>query len=113
VRARCSTDTSCSIGGWPHQAITLRLQFSTASAVSLPAVCSPEHLQKAQLLRSRLASYRASEDLLRIGAYQKGADATLDQAVAHMPEINSLLRQGPQDSVSLAGTIQALLALPT
>jgi flagellar biosynthesis/type III secretory pathway ATPase len=50
---------------------------------------------------------------LRIGAYQKGADASLDLAVAHMPEINSLLRQGPQDSASLAGTIQALLALPT
>jgi flagellar biosynthesis/type III secretory pathway ATPase len=50
---------------------------------------------------------------LRIGAYQKGADASLDLAVAHMPEINCLLRQGPQDSASLAGTIQALLALPT
>jgi flagellum-specific ATP synthase len=79
----------------------------------MPAVCSAEHLQKAQLLRSWLASYRASEDLLRIGAYQKGADATLDQAVAHMPDINRLLRQGPQEPVSLAGTVEALLALPT
>jgi flagellum-specific ATP synthase len=79
----------------------------------MPSVCSAEHLQKARLLRSWLASYRASEDLLRIGAYQKGADATLDQAVAHMPEINGLLQQGPQESVSLAGTVEALLALPT
>ena len=79
----------------------------------MPSVCSAEHLQKARLLRSWLASYRASEDLLRIGAYQKGADATLDQAVAHMPEINGFLRQTPQESVSLAGAVERLLALPT
>jgi len=79
----------------------------------MPAVCSPQHLQKAQLLRSLLASYKASEDLLRIGAYQKGTDPTLDQAVVHVPEINSLLRQSPDETVSLTGTVEQLLALPT
>lgn len=111
--ARCSTDTSCSIGGLAAQGHYPPIAVLDSISRLMPAVCSPEHLQRAQLVRSWLASYRASEDLLRIGAYQKGADASLDLAVAHMPEINCLLRQGPQDSASLAGTIQALLALPT
>ena len=37
----------------------------------MPAVCASEHLAKAQRLRSLLASYAASEDLVRVGAYQK------------------------------------------
>src|SRR5208337_1179333 len=46
----------------------------------MPAVCSPEHLDKASALRSLLATYKASEELIRIGAYQKGSDPVLDQA---------------------------------
>ncbi|MGC2814714.1 MAG: FliI/YscN family ATPase, partial [Candidatus Acidiferrum sp.] len=48
----------------------------------MPAVCSPEHLEKARRLRQLLAAYSASEDLIRVGAYQKGADALLDRAIA-------------------------------
>jgi flagellum-specific ATP synthase len=79
----------------------------------MPAVCSADHLQKAQHLRQLLASYKASEDLLRIGAYQKGSDATLDRAVALMPEITRLLQQTPQEASRLPETVDRLLALPT
>jgi flagellum-specific ATP synthase len=34
----------------------------------MPAVCSGEHLEKARRLRQLLASYSASEDLIRVGA---------------------------------------------
>jgi flagellum-specific ATP synthase len=79
----------------------------------MPAVCSREHLQKAQQVRGLLAAFKASEDLLRIGAYQKGADPVLDQAVMLMPQINQLLRQSPEESASLPQAIDNLLALPT
>ena len=54
----------------------------------MPMVCSPEHLAKANALRRLLAAYSASEDLIRIGAYQKGNDPLLDQAMAIIPELN-------------------------
>src|SRR5207245_8184630 len=57
----------------------------------MPMVSTPEHLQKANDLRRLLASYSASEDLIRIGAYQKGGDPVLDQAVALLPELNHFL----------------------
>ncbi len=44
----------------------------------MPNVCSAEHMQKAGALRMLLAAYARAEDLVRIGAYQRGTDVTLD-----------------------------------
>jgi flagellum-specific ATP synthase len=78
----------------------------------MSSVASPAHLQKAQTLRRLLAAYSTSEDLVRIGAYQKGSDSTLDKALALIPELDQFLMQKPIDSTSLAETIDRLLALP-
>jgi len=77
----------------------------------MPMVCSPEHLQKTHLLRRLLASYAASEDLIRIGAYQKGSDAVLDRALEALPAIQQFLQQQPGETISLPDTISRLLAL--
>ena len=42
-----------------------------------------------------LADYTRSEDLIRIGAYQKGADPDLDRAMQVMPNLRAFARQGP------------------
>jgi flagellum-specific ATP synthase len=78
----------------------------------MPAVASAPHLQKAQTLRRLLAGYTASEDLVRIGAYQKGSDSTLDKALALIPELDQFLRQKPGDAAPLGETISKLMALP-
>lgn len=77
----------------------------------MPMVCSPQHLEKAQTLRRLLAAYTASEDLIRIGAYQKGADPALDKALLTLPELNRFLEQGPSEAVTLDDTINRLLAI--
>jgi flagellum-specific ATP synthase len=79
----------------------------------MPAVCSGPHLQKAHELRRLLATYTASEDLIRIGAYQKGSDSSLDKAIAAIPELQRFLMQKPGESVSFAESISRLLALPS
>jgi flagellum-specific ATP synthase len=78
----------------------------------MPAVCSAEHLQKASNLRALLASYAASEDMVRIGAYRKGGDPQLDRALVCVPAINAFLQQHKTDKSSLEQTVKALLALP-
>lgn len=79
----------------------------------MPAACSGPHLQKAHELRRLLAAYTASEDLIRIGAYQKGSDSTLDKAVALIPELHRFLMQKPGETVSFADNVSRLLALPS
>lgn len=78
----------------------------------MPAVCSAPHLQKAHELRRLLAAYTASEDLIRIGAYQKGSDPTLDKALVLIPELHRLLTQKPSDIAPFPDNIAKLLALP-
>jgi flagellum-specific ATP synthase len=78
----------------------------------MPAVCDAKHLAKSQRLRGLLSSYVTSEDLIRVGAYQKGGDATLDQAIAALPALNAFLRQQKDDLAPLPETIQSLMALP-
>ncbi|HTZ95471.1 MAG TPA: FliI/YscN family ATPase [Terriglobales bacterium] len=78
----------------------------------MPMVCSPQHLQKAQAVRKLLATYAASEDLVRIGAYQRGSDPVLDQALLLIPELNRFLEQGPREAVTLTDTVAKLLCIP-
>ncbi len=78
----------------------------------MPHVCAPEHLKKAQSLRRLLAAYVASEDLIRIGAYQKGTDSQLDHALAIMPELGRFLNQAPNEPASLEACITGLMAIP-
>lgn len=78
----------------------------------MPAVASPAHLEKAQQLKRLLACYQRSEDLIRIGAYQAGADPLLDRAIALRPGILEYLRQKPGDPAPLADSLARLLSLP-
>jgi flagellum-specific ATP synthase len=78
----------------------------------MPAVCSPEHLEKTRRLRQLLAAYASSEDLIRVGAYQKGADPMLDRAIQILPALNAFLQQKKNENCVFDKTRDALLALP-
>ncbi len=77
----------------------------------MPAVVSPEHLAQAYQLRGLLAAYRHSEDLIRIGAYNRGSDPQLDRAISLLPQLDGFLRQKPNEVSSLPGTLERLMTL--
>lgn len=74
-------------------------------------VASAAHLAAAGSLREALATYRASEDLVSIGAYVAGTNPALDDAIALMPEINAFLRQSPREVMPFDDTVDHLLRL--
>jgi flagellum-specific ATP synthase len=78
----------------------------------MPRVVSAEHLGKASALRRSMAAYARSEDLIRIGAYQKNSDPILDSAVENLPALNGFLQQGPDALSGHAEIVQQLMALP-
>jgi len=78
-----------------------------------PSVTTPEHMLKSRAIRVLLAAYAKSEDLIRIGAYQKGFDAVLDRAVETLPEINKFLHQNTTDTPKFAEVAQRLSLLPS
>jgi flagellum-specific ATP synthase len=75
-------------------------------------VVSKQHLAKASALRLSMAAYARSEDLIRIGAYQKNADPILDSAVQNLPALNAFLQQRPDVLCNHAEIVELMLALP-
>lgn len=75
-------------------------------------VVSKQHLSKANALRLSMAAYARSEDLIRIGAYQKNADPVLDSAVENLPALNNFLQQSPDLLCTHAEIVDLILALP-
>lgn len=78
-----------------------------------PQIVSQEHLKKAGDVRALLAAYARSEDLIRIGAYQRGSEVTLDRAVDVLSDIEGYLRQDSTGLCSFDDAVRLLLALPS
>ncbi len=59
----------------------------------METIAEPPHRQAAGRLRELLAAYDRHRDLIALGAYQRGADPTTDEAIARLPAITAFLRQ--------------------
>lgn len=74
----------------------------------MDGIVAPAHRQAARKLRALLGTYEAKRDLVSMGAYAKGSDKELDEAIAKMPRIEQLLRQDPKDKVAFAEAVALL-----
>lgn len=66
------------------------------------AVNTPEQEQLIRRALSLAATYRAQEDMLRVGLYQKGSDPALDEAVAVWPRLKRFLQQSVSEGIDMA-----------
>ena len=73
-----------------------------------PEITDAEHQQAAAKMRTLMATYRDSKDLIDVGMYQAGSNPRLDVAIEMMPQINAFLQQSVKDTVSMDNTIQTL-----
>jgi flagellum-specific ATP synthase len=74
-------------------------------------IVTPEVQTAGQHMRAALAAYREKEDLISIGAYQRGTDPLVDVAIDNRPEINSFLRQPVEDRTSADEADERLLTI--
>lgn len=77
----------------------------------MPDVTDRNHQAAALRLRQLVAAYMDNRDLVMMGGYAPGQDATLDEALRLWPEIRALIAQDSDAPVSLAESRAALLAL--
>jgi flagellum-specific ATP synthase len=74
-------------------------------------IASPEHQAAAEEARRLLASYRQVEDLVNVGAYERGSDPETDRAINAYPALIDFLQQGTKEVPDRppAETLQQLL----
>lgn len=74
----------------------------------MPNIVSKEHLEAARRFTSVLATYRTSEDLINIGAYERGSNPEIDYAIEKIGEINGFLRQQVDEKSEFTGIDELL-----
>jgi len=67
-------------------------------------------LELSRRLRQTTAIYENNRDLITIGAYQRGSDPRIDNAITRWPHIESYLRQDMHERVELTASISQLAA---
>jgi len=71
-------------------------------------VVSAEHLKLANRMRELLAVYTEAEDLINIGAYQRGNNPKIDEALDYIDAINHFLLQQVKESYTLEQTVSLM-----
>ena len=71
-------------------------------------IISPRHLELAGKARNVLATYIEAEDLINIGAYNRGSNPKIDYAISKIDEINAFLRQNFDETSTLKQTLEQL-----
>ncbi len=89
-------------GRWP--AIDILQSLSRV----MDAVTDDAHRAAATKLREYLATYESKRDLVSLGAYKKGSDRRLDDALDRIDAIEAFLRQGRKEHSPIDATIEAL-----
>lgn len=64
-------------------------------------IAPPEHQAAARSLRQMMGAYRDHEDLVSIGAYRRGSNPLVDQAIDLQEAINLYLQQAVEESSSV------------
>lgn len=92
-----------------YPAIDVEASISRA----MPHIVSEGHMQGAMRVKQLYSRYQQNRDLIAVGAYTKGSDPELDQAIQLMPAINDFLRQSLTQSFSIDKSLEALVTAMT
>ena len=74
-------------------------------------VVSPAHQAAARRFRRLYSVYQQNQDLISIGAYQRGSDPEVDEAIDYQPLLRQFLQQNSEDAVSFENSLQTLLQI--
>jgi flagellum-specific ATP synthase len=90
-----------------YPAIDIEASVSRAMTEIVPR----PHIEAARRFRQVLSTYQQHRDLVAIGAYQRGSDPRVDQAIRLWPAVQQFLQQDMHARVDLAAGLAALDAL--
>jgi len=74
----------------------------------MPAVVTAEHMIMARTIRQCVSQYSQSKELIQIGAYQKGSDPNIDQAIMIKPYIDEFTVQDMKEIVPFKQSLEGL-----
>ncbi|WP_434339926.1 flagellar protein export ATPase FliI [Motilimonas cestriensis] len=77
----------------------------------MPMVTSDEHQMLARAIKQAYSLYQENKDLITIGAYSRGSDPRIDQAMKIKPRLDHFLQQPMKESVTYENSLSQLAGL--
>lgn len=74
-------------------------------------IAAKEHKKMAGKLKNVMATYNEAEDLINIGAYKRGSNASIDYAIDKIDAVNEFLCQDVYEKVAFEDSVERLKAL--
>ncbi|MAW33100.1 MAG: flagellum-specific ATP synthase FliI [Proteobacteria bacterium] len=77
----------------------------------MQSIVKPKVLQRANRLRRLWSLYQDNQDLIQVGAYEKGSNPDLDEAINLREQISTFLRQDMNDGVDYESTLVSMRSI--
>ena len=74
-------------------------------------VVSPAHWQAAMEIKAMMAAYNEAEDLINIGAYERGSNPQIDRALSFVEPVGAFLRQEVDGGEGFDQHVQHLMGI--
>ncbi|WP_197722859.1 flagellar protein export ATPase FliI [Sulfurivermis fontis] len=87
-----------------YPAIDIEASISRA----MTEITQPDHQQAARSFKRIYSTYQQNRDLISVGAYVKGSNPQIDEAIRLYPSLTQFLQQGINEPVDFAQSMQDL-----
>ena len=87
------------------------IEIESSVSRAMTQITDSHHQALITRFRSIYSVYQEHRDLIAVGAYQRGTDKRVDDAIARWPAMLEFLRQGERQRVGFASSVAALKAL--
>ena len=75
---------------------------------TVPKCLTEQEYALVRRARQVLSTYTDMAELIRLGAYARGSDPAVDEAIALIPALNAVLQQLPHEKSTMADSYAAL-----
>lgn len=87
------------------------IDISASISRAMFSIVDQAHLSQALAFKKLYGLYQQNQDLIKMGMYQPGADASVDAAIKFRDPMNEFLQQGVQERGEFAADVAQLMAL--
>jgi flagellum-specific ATP synthase len=74
-------------------------------------IVSSEQMDMALRIKRLLSSYQQNQDLINLGAYVRGSNPQVDEAIRYFPAIVQFLSQKPHESVTMEQSLRDMIQI--
>lgn len=74
----------------------------------MPDIITNGHRENANGIRGVLATFKEAEDMINIGAYVKGTNSEIDNAINKISSVNDFLKQSTNENIPIETTVSTM-----